>query len=477
MSYLSLTEYLYWVGCSGIHCDFDNGNPWMQETTSDSICMSNYYQNALQLNQQLSASSYSTSTITALAQNPDRLVSANGLTGLYLEIDFAFRNMSNFDIHSSYDTATSTLTHETPCYTTPRYYLPIDGTPLMNNTPQTNIVTASFGMQYLINMQQAAWSNNIPLATYNNVDITEASFKKFLELTSRTRFEHNSGNTNQTIELIDDQFFIGLHSNPSKIPVKYSIGSAIMHKSFEEIFLSCLEKEPKQLYIDWVDSISSNGHLSTKTIPLPKNKVFYEEAYPCLNGQPLKEFIEDYLNSDSAVLLLYGPPGTGKTSLLKQIMQYANESCLITYNKDIAAMDTLFSHFYDCDERFLIIEDADTYISSRAKDGNDVMKKLLNVTDGLTARAEKKVIFTTNLNSLRDVDEALLREGRCYSTLHVDQLTQEQANHLLALMGHEPMELPKKISLANLYSLLSGRKIDQSTTQMVSGFGLSRGVS
>lgn len=346
---------------------------------------------------------------------------------------------------------------------------------LGTNDMSSNIVTASFGMNYLINLQKRAWDTNRKLTTYSHIKITEESFNRFMALNPRTSFVHNAAEE-ITTELVDDDFFIGISYNPNKVPRSYTLNSAVFFDTIKESFEEALIVEPKDLYIEWVDSVSQGGGLSTKTIPLPKNTHFYEEAYPSLKDQPLKEFISDYLQSDSAVLLLYGPPGTGKTSLLKQIMQYANESCLITYNKDIAAMDTLFSHFYDCPERFLIIEDADTYMSSRAKDGNDVMKKLLNITDGLTARKEKKVIFTTNLTNLNDVDDALLREGRCFATLNVDKLSIHDAEHLLNVMGHDGKSIlsttSKNISLANLYALVAGKTAEQVEEQVIPSFGL-----
>ena len=473
MSYMSLTFLMRWAACSPISYDYDTDGAWPTSVICDYRLL--IPDPLFTMESQFSCTSFNSNRldITTLAQNSSHLFSSQDISSIYLELEKS-PSMNNFKMTGLHGESSDSLTYLYPEYNSPRYYLPISGSYM--STQNTSMVAASFGMQYLINFQQKAWADSKELVTYNGIDITEESFKRFQAITSRSRFHHHSDH-GKTLELIDDSFFIGINYNDTKVPHTYRLVSAILHKEAEHVLLNALERSPKKLYIDWVDSITSSGGLSTKTIPLPKNKIFYEEAYPCLNGQPLKEFIEDYLNSDAAVLLLYGPPGTGKTSLLKQIMQYANESCLITYNKDIAAMDTLFSHFYDCNERFLIIEDADTYISSRAKDGNDVMKKLLNVTDGLTAREEKKVIFTTNLTNLNDVDEALLREGRCYATLHVDQLSAEQAQILLDAMGHTSINIDesiRKISLANLYSLISGRKVDQSVEQVSSGFGLGK---
>ena len=59
----------------------------------------------------------------------------------------------------------------------------------------------------------------------------------------------------------------------------------------------------------------------------------------------------------------------------------------------------------------------------------------------------------------------------------MDQLTVDQAQTLLDAMGHTTINIDesiRKISLANLYSLISGRKIDQSVEQVSSGFGLGK---
>lgn len=361
------------------------------------------------------------------------------------------------------------------------YNIPMRPPHMTNVTDQqntSNIVTASFGMQYLVDLQQKALATGMPLVTYTFMEITEESFNNVLNTVKSkaiTVFTHYGEKFQEHYEVLMPDGFISLERT-EKIPAKYFINTAIMSTEISKDIHNLIQLKPKDVEVQWVDRITSSGDLNIKTIPVPRNKAFVEEAYPFLNDISLKDFIRDYLESDSSVLLLYGAPGTGKTSLLKQILHYANESCLITYNKDIANMDSLFSHFYDSDERFLIIEDADTYINSRQKDGNEVMKKLLNITDGLTAKKEKKVIFTCNLSNLADVDEALLREGRCYYAIHVDALQTEQAAKVLAKLGRSDLtsELPERITLANLFALTAGRREDQSTELVSTTFGFSQ---
>jgi len=47
----------------------------------------------------------------------------------------------------------------------------------------------------------------------------------------------------------------------------------------------------------------------------------------------------------------------------------------------------------------------------------------LAVRDGLGSVRDKKLIFSTNWPNVRDVDEALLRPGRCFAVVHFRPLT------------------------------------------------------
>jgi hypothetical protein len=46
------------------------------------------------------------------------------------------------------------------------------------------------------------------------------------------------------------------------------------------------------------------------------------------------------------------------------------------------------------------------------------MSELLNMTDGATGNSARKVIFTTNLSDPSQMDEALLRAGRCFAVVN-----------------------------------------------------------
>ena len=190
-----------------------------------------------------------------------------------------------------------------------------------------------------------------------------------------------------------------------------------------------------------------------------------------MNGTDIKEFAEKFLSSKSSILLLIGPPGTGKTNFIRQLLSATKESVLLTYSEDLKKMDSLFSYFYDSPERFLIIEDADTYIEKR-ENGNSNMKQLLNITDGLTANYKKRVIFSTNLTSLSMVDPALIRPGRCYDVLDFSAYQGEDLVNACKVLNVNIDHLQNKpYTLAELYSIKNGEEMNTSIVGKRSSFG------
>jgi len=177
--------------------------------------------------------------------------------------------------------------------------------------------------------------------------------------------------------------------------------------------------------IEWI--YNSDG--ASIEVPLRGDRLPYEEMYPWLDGETLAEYYDRYTRSDASILLLIGPPGTGKTTFIRGLLQHTKQSAVVTYDPAILAKDFVFAQFIEGDTNVFVIEDADTFLGAR-RDGNDVMHKFLNVGDGLVTTKNKKLIFSTNLPSIQDVDPALLRPGRCFDMVYFDLLNREQADKL-----------------------------------------------
>lgn len=236
---------------------------------------------------------------------------------------------------------------------------------------------------------------------------------------------------------------IKITSGRGKIEVEL-IGCPAWANACNDLFAKNFKKATS--LIEWV--YSTQGH--EITVPLNFRPAI-QSAYPWIQ-KPIVEYIDDYLNSEASVLILIGPPGTGKTTLLKNIIHRSGGNAKVAYDEKVMRDDGLFATFIDDESRFLIMEDADAFLESRA-DGNTMMHKFLNVSDGLISAASKKLVFSTNLPNVSDIDSALLRPGRCFDVLEFRKLTRVEAQAVLDEVGSEN-SLPdgSEFTLAEIFS-------------------------
>jgi hypothetical protein len=189
-------------------------------------------------------------------------------------------------------------------------------------------------------------------------------------------------------------------------------------------------------YIEWV----YGGDGNSVNVPLNRSRLPVKEMYPFLGDESLEDYYDRYMDSNANILLLIGPPGTGKTTFIRGLLAHRNSSAIVTYDSAILDKDGFFARFIEDDAEVMVLEDSDAFLKSRS-DGNTMMHRFLNVGDGLVTTKGKKMVFSTNLPSIRDIDSALVRPGRCFDIVTFDSLNTEQANALATKLG---VKLPAK---------------------------------
>lgn len=186
------------------------------------------------------------------------------------------------------------------------------------------------------------------------------------------------------------------------------------------------------------------------------NTAILPEFYPGIKDP--EQYIQDYLESDSAVLLMAGAPGTGKTTFLRHMIYNHNLTASVVYDEHLMQKDIVFQSFlFSKEDDVLIIEDADVIITSREIENNKLMSRFLNISDGLIKLPNKKLIFTTNLSDFGKIDSALMRPGRCFDVMHTRELNMEEAKAAARAAGLPiPME-SRDYSIAELFN--QGQKV------------------
>jgi len=207
----------------------------------------------------------------------------------------------------------------------------------------------------------------------------------------------------------------------------HTYGDKIFIENVEDIFLKHFDEVTS--YIEWV--YGANG--DSVNVPLNAERLPVDEMYPFLK-EPLTDYYDRYLESNANILLLIGPPGTGKTTFIRGLLAHSNSSAIVTYDAAILEKDYLFARFIEDETGVMVLEDSDNFLKARS-DGNTMMHRFLNVGDGLVTTKGKKLIFSTNLPSIRDIDPALIRPGRCFDIVSFDSLKQKEAEALAKKIG------------------------------------------
>ena len=249
---------------------------------------------------------------------------------------------------------------------------------------------------------------------------TRAEWHKVV-VTSKLRFIQIREDIGLMIE-DETKSYVEYSINSSSIVIKIWGDSDFVYSWYDKL---AEQFEEVKNVIEWIYS----GDGQSIEVPVRADRVPVEEMYPFLNGESLGDYYDRFLRSSASILLLIGPPGTGKTTFIRGLLQHAELSAMVTYDTSILSKDHIFANFIEGDRNVMIIEDADNFLGARS-DGNDFMHKFLNVGDGLVTTKNKKMIFSTNLPSIRDVDPALIRPGRCFDILNFDTLNDEQATKL-----------------------------------------------
>ena len=209
----------------------------------------------------------------------------------------------------------------------------------------------------------------------------------------------------------------------------------ILSKEFGELAVRNAKTE------EWEDIIIDNCYYNADFVAFHKK----------MNG-----FIKK--RNNNSLCLLHGATGTGKTTFLRRYMADNKDesylyvpSAMVKHLSDPSFLDFLVSR----KNNILILEDAEKSIKKRGSRDSDenAVSNLLQMTDGIMNDILKlKVIVTFNCE-IDEIDEALVRNGRLYTSYEFKNLTEKRAIALAKKIGKDYTQIKGETSLADVFAI------------------------
>lgn len=316
----------------------------------------------------------------------------------------------------------------------------------------------------------------------------ECTSKEIFNLMAEFGKTYSTGGS--SILAVNDEFLLKSEVIRDEGIVRFKLWILSVRERMDDIQKVVLEKFQPFIYqrmaldISW--AIAARNGVDYIDLQTELDEIIQEESYPYMGG--VAEYVDSFLNHRAPVLILIGAPGTGKTRFIKHILKTIglkknkagaagrtsrdelmlgddegpsrrctkNPSILYSMEDKIFKDDQFFVRFLAESYDAMVLEDIDFNLGSR-KDGNTFMYKLLGGSDGMISGIKRKIILSTNLRGISNIDEALLRPGRCFDTLHTRALTPDEAQVLAAKLGKDLAKVKKKAkeeyTLADIYNI------------------------
>ena len=196
------------------------------------------------------------------------------------------------------------------------------------------------------------------------------------------------------------------------------------------------EPEPNTVPVDFWQ-VGDSAYTISRAIEAPAWSDVVDH-YPA----PVRTAVDDLLAREltlngGRIILWYGPPGTGKTTAIRALARswrgIARFQVVLDAEGLLGRAATLMEVLLEEDEddarwRVLVIEDADELIRADAKNRvGQSFSRLLNVGDGIAGQGVRVLVLITTNEPVGALHPALLRPGRCLSTIEFRRFTRAEA--------------------------------------------------
>jgi ATPase family protein associated with various cellular activities (AAA) len=278
---------------------------------------------------------------------------------------------------------------------------------------------------------------------------------KMKEIGARQIYENLSLGTEEYIFAIDDAM-VEISINKSKL---ITLSVASIDESItafcKDVIATLFTSPTKKGYVFAIMRNSKGSLELTKVgfagVPLEKGNYLPSVV------KDYEYVVEDLKSKDPTgrVIILDGLAGGGKTHLVKGLLMEIPDAMFVIVPPSMIPtmsgpdlLPLLLKTRQDYRKKgptILVLEDADQCLAPRGPDNMSAISSVLNLGDGIFGSLfDVRIIATTNCE-VKEIDEAILRDGRLSKRIGVNHLPYEFANSVYQrLIGSTEKTLPVK---------------------------------
>lgn len=230
------------------------------------------------------------------------------------------------------------------------------------------------------------------------------------------------------------------------------------YKGLVQSVLEWLPQQEKQSKTASIDLVAFDNHYYTITSKIKRTNVDFDTHY----NNDFKEAYKNTLNflneQESGLIVWHGEKGSGKTTAIRHLLTHTDKNYLLVTNSIAAHMaePEFVAFMMENKDSIFILEDCEQILMNREENRfGGAISNILNMSDGLMSDIFNIKFICTFNTDIKNIDEALLRPGRCFVNYEFKPLCAEKSAKLLESLGHE-IDKPREMTLAEIYNYKEG---------------------
>lgn len=211
------------------------------------------------------------------------------------------------------------------------------------------------------------------------------------------------------------------------------------------------ERKPKTASIDLV---AYDSHYYTINSKIKRTEVNFDTHYNDDIKDMYKELLTFLNERESGLAVLHGCMGSGKTTFIKNMISSMDKQFILVTNTIAAHMaePEFIAFMMENKDSVFILEDCEQILMNREENRfGGAISNILNMSDGLMSDIFNIKFICTFNTDIKNIDEALLRPGRCFVNYEFKALSKDKSAKLLESLGHK-VDVQKDMTLAEIYN-------------------------